>query len=150
MTFKSKRDRPFMRLITAAIILLALVTLGPIVFEIFYSKIPDMIAVWIMGILFLLCAVFILWTVFDIEYTFKKDYLFVRGGLFRSKILYEDITKVNPSSNILYGYRILSSKEGVEIHYKKSLMGSVIISPEKQELFLETLFERAPHIQKMK
>ncbi|MFJ8065914.1 PH domain-containing protein [Psychrobacillus sp. NPDC096426] len=149
MTFRSKRDRTFIGFISVAIIIIALATLLPAMFEIF-TQVPDMTAVWITIVLFLLCTGFIGWISFDIEYTFKDDYLFVRGGPFRSKIPYEDITKVKPTSNILAGYRILSSKDALEIHYKKALTGSVIISPERQEVFLQVLVEKAPHIHLMK
>lgn len=146
MTFKSKRDRTFISFISVAVVIIGLSTLLPAVFELFFTKSPDMTAVWITVGLFLLCAGFIVWISFDIEYTFTDEYLFVRGGLFRSKIPYEDITKVNQTSNILVGYRILSSKDALEIHYKKALMGSVIISPKEQATFLQVLSEKAPHI----
>ncbi|MDI2587375.1 PH domain-containing protein [Psychrobacillus sp. NEAU-3TGS] len=109
-----------------------------------------MLAVIITTVLFFLCAGFIVWISIDIEYTFTENYLFVRGGPFRSKIPYEDITKVNPTANILVGYRVLSSKDALEIHYKKALLGSVIISPKRQEAFLQVLVEKAPHIHLMK
>ncbi|WP_391206445.1 PH domain-containing protein [Psychrobacillus sp. L4] len=146
MTFKSKRDRTFIILIMVASVLIALATLLPIVIELFFMEAPDMIAVWITLVLFLLCEGFILWVSLDIEYTFKENYLFVRGGLFRSKIPFEDIMKVNPTSNILVGYRVLSSTDALEIHYKNAIMGSVIISPENREEFLKILLEKAPHI----
>ena len=150
MTFKSKSDRTFRVFMTLAIVLVSLATLWPVVFELFYMEEPDMTAVWIMVFLFLLSVGFLIWISLDIEYTFKDDYLFVRGGPFRSKIPYDEITKVNPTSNILVGYRILSSKNALEIHYKKSLMGNVIISPGKQDEFLKVLFEKAPNIHFMK
>ncbi|MFF2754113.1 PH domain-containing protein [Psychrobacillus sp. NPDC058041] len=146
MTFKSKRDRTFIILIMVASVLIALATLLPVVVELFIMEAPDMKAVWITSVIFLLCEGFILWVSLDIVYTFKENSLIVRGGLFRSNIPFEDITKVNPTSNILVGYRILSSKDALEIHYKKATMGSVIISPENQEVFLEILLEKAPHI----
>lgn len=146
MTFKSKRDRTFLILIIVVSALIALATLLPVAVELFIMEVPDMKAVWITSVIFLLCEGFILWVSFDIVYTFKENSLIVRGGLFRSNIPFEDITKVNPTSNILVGYRILSSKDALEIHYKKATMGSVIISPENQEVFLEVLLERAPHI----
>lgn len=150
LVFKSKRDKTFFRMIIAAIVVVALVILVPAIYELFFAEERDMLAVIITTILFLLCAGFIVWISFDIEYTFTENYLFVRGGPFRSKIPYEDIIKVNPTSNILVGYRVLSSKYALEIHYKKALLGSVIISPEKQELFLQVLVEKAPHIHLMK
>jgi len=150
MTFSSKRDGTFISLIIVAIGIVALATLWPVVFELFFTETPDVIAIWVMIVLFVLVAAFILWISFDIEYTFKEDYLFVRGGLFRSKIPYMDITKVNPTSNILIGYRILSSKDALEIQYKRAFLGSVIISPAKQDDFLKVLYQKAPHIHSVK
>lgn len=150
LSFKSKRDKTFLRMIMVAIVIVALVTLVPAIYELFFSAERDMLAVIITTILFLLCAGFIAWVSFDIEYTFTENHLFVRGGPIRSKITYSDITKVNPTTNILVGYRVLSSKDALEIHYKKALLGSVIISPEKQEVFLQVLVEKAPHIHLMK
>lgn len=150
LSFKSKRDRTFFRKIMVALVIVALVTLAPVLYELFFSATRDMLAVFITSILFLLCAGFIVWVSFDIEYTFTENHLFVRGGPIRSKIPYEDITKVNPTANILVGYRVLSSKDALEIQYKKALLGSVIISPERQEVFLQVLLEKAPHIHLMK
>ncbi|WP_313893215.1 PH domain-containing protein [Psychrobacillus sp.] len=146
MKFKSKRDRTFMGLMTGAIVLIAIATLWPVVYELFFTEKPDLVAITIMSALCLLTIGFLLWIVVDIEYTFQADYLLVRGGIFKSKIQYEDMTKVNHTSNIIAGYRILSSKDAIEIHYTKSLLGSVIISPERQEEFLNILLEKAPHI----
>ena len=53
---------------------------------------------------------------------------------------------MNKTSQILAGYRILSSKDALEIHYKKAVLGSVIISPSEQQEFLRILSEKAPHI----
>ena len=150
VTFRAKRDRTFMRIIIGTIVILAIATLFPVTYELFFNETPEILAVWITTGIFVLCTAFILWTTFDIKYTFHEEYLHVRGGLFGSKIPYEDITKVNPTSSILVGYRILSSKDALEIHYKKALMGSVIISPKRQEEFLKVLVEKAPHIHIMK
>lgn len=145
MTFKSKIDRTFTYIIMSAISIVALATLVPVVYELWSDNV-DVKAVIIISSLFVMCVAFILWLTFDIEYSFKENYLFIKGGPFRSKIPYEDITKVNKTSQILAGYRILSSKDAIEIHYKKASLGSVIISPSEQQKFLLVLSEKAPHI----
>lgn len=150
LSFKSKRDQTFLKMIMLAIAIVALVTIAPIIYELFFSDERDMLAVFVTTIIFLLCVGFLVWISFDIEYTFSENYLFVRGGPIRSKIPYEEITKVNRTSNIHSGFRVLSSKDALEIHYKKALLGSVLISPERQEAFLQVLLEKAPHIQTMK
>ena len=87
----------------------------------------------------------ILWSSFSIKYVFHQDYLFVKGGPFRSRIPYENITKVSPTSSIFVGYRLLSSRDAIEIFYKTSLMGSVKISPEDQKAFIAELKKRCPN-----
>ena len=146
MKFRSKIDRTFTIMILIAIAIIALATMSPVVYELFYTNSPEYLAVWIMIALFLVCTAFILWISQDIHYVLYDDYLYVKGGPFRSKIKYKDITKVNKTSNILVGYRILSSKDALEIHYKHSFMGSVIISPDNQEQFINLLLEKASHI----
>ena len=146
MEFRSKIDRTFVTLMSIVIVFIALATLWPVAYELFYTNSPDYIAIWIMVALFLVCTGFLVWISLDIQYTFYDDYLYVKGGPFRSKIKYKDMTKVNSSSNILAGYRILSSKDALEIHYKYSLLGSIIISPENQEQFVKLLLEKAPHV----
>lgn len=120
MKFRSKIDRTFKMMMSVALVIVALATLWPVAYELFYTNSPEYLAIWIMVALFVVCASFLLWIIIDIHYTFNDDYLFVKGGPFRSKIKYMDMTKVNKSSNILVGYRILSSKDALEIHYKSA------------------------------
>lgn len=146
MTFRSKIDRTFMIMMSIALVIVALATLWPVVYESFFTKNPEYPAIWIMTAMFLIITGMLLWIFIDIQYTFYDDCLYVKWGPFRSKIRYEDITKVNKTSNILVGYRVLSSKDALEIHYKHSLMGSIIISPVNQEEFIKVLVEKASHI----
>ena len=78
--------------------------------------------------------------------TFHKDHLFVKGGPFKSRIQYQTITKVTHGTNMFVGYRILSARNGIEIHYKTGLWGSVQISPEHQTQFLTELQSRCSQI----
>ncbi|WP_419960606.1 PH domain-containing protein [Psychrobacillus sp. BM2] len=146
MKFRSKIDRTFMVIMSIALVIVALATLWPVAYELFYTNSPEYTAIWIMTVLFFVCAGFLIWTSLDIHYIFYDDFLYVKGGPFRSKIKYEDMTKVNKSSNILAGYRILSSKDALQIHYRHSLMGSIIISPDNQAQFVKVLLEKAKHI----
>lgn len=142
MTFKAKRDATFFTLITFAIIVLAASTLIPIIYTIFYESTTEWIAVAILLVSFIVASGFIIWISLDIEYVFHEEYLLVRGGPFRSKIPYKDITRFFESNNILVGYRILSSKDALEIQYKTGIFGSVIISPENKHQFIEELQKR--------
>jgi hypothetical protein len=96
--------------------------------------------------LFLFAAGIILWAAFFIKYEFHDQYLYVRGGPFKSRILYKDIKKIHPTKEIFTGYRLLSASEGLEVFYRTAGMGSVKISPKEQELFLLELKKRCPEV----
>ncbi|MED4452425.1 PH domain-containing protein [Metabacillus fastidiosus] len=104
----------------------------------------DLIVVF--SILFITVGL-IIWTTFFICYIFYDRYLFVKAGPFRSKIMYEDITKVKKTNDIFTGYRLLSSKEAIEIFYKTGKFGSVKISPREKQNFINELKKRCPHIE---
>jgi hypothetical protein len=93
-----------------------------------------------------LTTAFLIWIWADIRYEMREDYLFVKGGPFRSRIAYNDITRITLSKNIWFGYRLLASMDAIEIHYKTGLLGSVKISPEEKEVFIEELKKRNPSI----
>ena len=151
MVFTSKMDSAFKKMMGFAMGLIAVATLWPVVYEIFFTKEgTEWPAVFVCLGIFILLEALLFWISLDIRYVLEEDYLFVKGGPFRSKIPYEDITKVNHSNEILAGYRILSSKDALEIHYKKASLGSVIISPTDKEKFLEILLEKAPSIRYVK
>src|SRR5699024_12539311 len=90
---------------------------------------------------------FILWTAFSVKYVFYQDYLFVKGGPFRSRIPYENITKVSLTTAIFTGYRILSSRDGIELFYKTAVLGSVKISLIYEREFSSELNKRFTNIQ---
>lgn len=90
--YKSKRDSFFIKIIVGSIILIGAVFLIP------YSiRVGTGVEVtWLETVLilsFLLISIlFILWPFLGIRYEFHDHYLLVKGGLFRSKILYENLT----------------------------------------------------------
>ncbi|HEY8529857.1 MAG TPA: PH domain-containing protein [Paenibacillaceae bacterium] len=88
---------------------------------------------------------FIAWNVLSIKYVLTMDYLYVQGGLFRSRIPYGDITRVAPTRNVWYGYRLTTAFDAIEIFYRKGLLGSVKITPRDPERFLAELKKRCPN-----
>ncbi|UOQ50583.1 PH domain-containing protein [Gracilibacillus caseinilyticus] len=92
-------------------------------------------------------ASFILWCAFSVKYVFYQEYLFIKGGPFKSRISYEKITKVSPAKDIFTGYRVLSSRDGIEIFYITAVLGSVKISPEEKKEFITELTKRCPSVQ---
>ncbi len=57
------------------------------------------------------------------------------------------MTRISTTNDIFTGYRLLSSKNGIEIFYKSASLGSVKISPKDVELFISELKQRCPTIQ---
>lgn len=142
MVFYSKRDTSFVTLIIVAIMVIAVVTILPM----FLEDSNDLVIILTLLGTFFLSSGFILWASLTIKYVFYSDYLYIKGGPFRSKIPYDEITRVRSTSNMLIGYRILSSADGIEIFYKKALFGSVKISPEKKETFIKILQNKCPDL----
>jgi len=142
MVFRSKVDAFFVKFIVIAILIIGLVTLFPI-----FIEGGNELSVVIVSIsVFLIATALILWNSFSIKYVFHQDYLFVKGGPFRSRIPYESIIKVSPTSSIFIGYRILSSRDSIEIFNRTTVMGSVKISPKKQAAFLLELEKRCSNL----
>jgi hypothetical protein len=102
-----------------------------------------------VGVVLGLCALItslLLWLMIDIRYTLTEDCLIVKGGPFGSKIKYADITRITDRPSIWAGYRILASRDAIEVHYKTGFMGSVMISPVDKERFIAELQKRNPSI----
>ncbi|MGE7688932.1 PH domain-containing protein [Lysinibacillus sp. NPDC097214] len=50
---------------------------------------------------------------------FCEDYLLLKGGPFKSKIPYQNITKVSPTTDRFTRYRISSSNIGLELFFNQ-------------------------------
>ena len=141
MVFRSKVDRYFVITILIAIFILAISCFFP-----FFLEGMDAVAAIILIVTFVLSAGLIVWISIDIKYVLKVEHLFVKAGPFRRHIPYGEITKIAPSRDMLSGFRMLSSIDGLEVSYKSALMGGVKISPEDKALFVEELKKRCPNI----
>ncbi|MGE7948789.1 PH domain-containing protein [Lysinibacillus sp. NPDC093688] len=60
---------------------------------------------------------------------FCEDYLLLKGGPFNSKIPYQNITKVFPTTDGFTRYRISSSNIGLELFFKSATLGSIKMLP---------------------
>ena len=141
MEFQSKIDKYFLVFISIIIMIVISVFLIPMFFDHSRKSLDTMIGLSLC----ILTVGFIFWCSFSIKYVFLKECLYVKAGLFRSRIPYETITKVSPTSEVLTGYRILSSKEGLEIFYTTGTLGSVKISPKNVESFIEEIKKHCPN-----
>ena len=137
--YRSKFDR--------FIVLIAVVTLSNLAVFLVPLLLDRDIPADAKVVLPVMCALvlgFFLWTALTVKYVFGPDHLMIRGGPFRSRIPYDEITKVAPLDNIFVGYRLLTAKDGIEIFYRSGLLGSVKISPREAERFLAELRRRCP------
>lgn len=73
--------------------------------------------------------------------------MLVKGEPFRSRISYENITKFSPTTEKFIGYKLLSSKNAIEIFYKTAALGNVKISPRDKSDFIVALKKRCPNVQ---
>lgn len=146
MKFNAKRDRFFSIIMVLTLFIIAVASLWSVVYDVFYVAKTEWAAVWIMIALFFVASGFIIWIWLDIEYVFHDDFLFVRGGPFRSRIPYSQITRINETNQVFAGYRILSSRDALEIHYRTGILGSIIISPERKKEFINELKKRCPRL----
>ncbi|MEZ0480690.1 PH domain-containing protein [Planococcus sp. SSTMD024] len=140
MTFRSKIDRPFLTLYGAATLLIAVSCFWPF----FFDEDMPLSAAIILILIFVGTISFMLWLILGISYVFRDEHLFVKAGPLRIKISYEDVSLIAPTSDILTGTRMLSSRDALEIFYPKAFMGSVKISPAEQQRFLDELMKRMP------
>jgi len=137
LNFNTKRDTFFKRLWIAIIVLINALFLLPLIFD------EVNLTALIIGIsLDVIICGFMIWIAVDISYHVKEDYLLVKGGPFKSKIKYKDITKISGNTNIWIGYRILFSNDAIEVYYKTGSMGSVVISPDNKKEFIAQLVQR--------
>ncbi|MCY9549066.1 PH domain-containing protein [Lysinibacillus xylanilyticus] len=101
----------------------------------------------IMSTAFIVSVVFVWWYANSIKFVFYDNYLLVKGGPFKSKIPYQSITMVSPTTDKYTGYLISSSDKGLEIFYSTAANGSIKILPKDKMQFILELKKRCPNAQ---
>jgi len=142
MIFRTKRERFFTRVWMLVLILVNAVMIVPLWLD---PEAGSTEAVVVLALCVVITGM-LLWLMLGIRYTLTEDHLIVKGGPLGSKIRYDDITRITDRPSIWAGYRILSSRDAIEVHYKTGFMGSVMISPADKERFIEELQKRNPSI----
>ncbi|MFJ7890436.1 PH domain-containing protein [Lysinibacillus xylanilyticus] len=97
--------------------------------------------------IFIISLGFIVWYGTSIRYVFCEDYLLIKGGPFKSKIPYQNITKIATTTDEFTGYRISSSEKGLELFLKSATHGSIKILPNDKMKFITELSKRCPNTQ---
>lgn len=144
LTFRARVDSFFIGFLIVVIAVISSIYLYPLYRDYARGTLSVTTVTIVLGLLFLSVG-FLLWVFVFIKYEFRKDILFVKGGPIKSRIRYEDVTQISPSTDILTGYRILSAKKSIEIFYKTGVFGSVKITPRDEQAFLNELKKRCPH-----
>ncbi|MFI8574318.1 PH domain-containing protein [Rossellomorea aquimaris] len=142
MKFRSKIDRFFISVIFISLLLISIVYLIPLIL----IGRPTILNIIVVVSLYAFSAGIIIWTGFFQHYELCEDFLYIKGGPFRSRIFYGDLTRVRATRDISTGYRVLSSRDALEIYYRTGFWGSVKISPRDKELFLSELDKRCSHL----
>lgn len=142
MVFRSKMDTFFIMFLLIMILVLGLVMFIPLLI----TSGVTMPILLTMTFIYIALVSFLLWSFLSIKYVFYEAHLFVKGGLFKSCIPYEKITKVTTTKEIFTGYRILSSKEGLEIFSQSVVLGSVKVSPQESRRFISEVKKRCPNV----
>ena len=146
--YKSTKDKFFITTMLIILLIILAVFLVPYSLDIYYNIVISPFETIFMTALLGIMIGIILWIMMAIRYEFLDNYLFIQAGPFRSKVFYKDISKVESTyfsvMDALAGYQLMMSRDGVEIHYKTALLGSIRISPERKKEFLVELEKRAP------
>ncbi|WP_185897331.1 PH domain-containing protein [Paenibacillus zeisoli] len=141
LVFRSGRDRFYVTVWVGTLVLITLSLFAPLLFTpIVYLQLV------IVGVIDVLVTGLLIWLVADLKYVLTEEHLLIKGGFIKSRIHYNDITRITRNPGIWAGYRMLFSRDAIEVHYKTGLWGSVIISPEEKEAFIEELKRRNDRI----
>jgi hypothetical protein len=86
MVFRAKIDSFFISIMSISILVISGVLLIPL----FLDKTRTTLDTVIVFSLLIISVGFFIWPVFSIKYVFYDDHLLVKGGPFRSRILYQN------------------------------------------------------------
>ena len=142
MTFLPKFDRSFKDYMMTVMLFSAACFFIPFVILSF-----DLTLLLFMAMLYVVVIGTFLWTVHSIRYQFRQNYLYLTGGPIRIKIPYKKISHITRTFETRAGFHLMTSKDGLIIHYKSAILREFKISPDKQQEFLQELVRRAPQIQ---
>ena len=137
-----KSDLPFFRTridlgmkIIAGLLFLGM--LIPAVYNAYHVNWPDCFILLTV----LLLQQLLFWGIFrSTHYTFEQDTLLCRSLMFKRRISYESIRKIEQNTSLYAGLKMSTAFRGIIIHYNK--YDELFISPAESERFLSLLKER--------
>lgn len=117
MRFKTKRDPLFVCLWLFFLFVANLVLLWPLLLDPKALTRTELVGIIVPDAL---VTLLLAWLALDISYVIREDLLLVKGGMFRSKIRYNDITRITRQPNICWDIGFYS--RGMQ---SKSITGTV-------------------------
>ena len=137
MRFKTKVDWFYKSII---LILLAVFIIGEV--SIYQNK--NTFEAVIFGLIFLLIISFLIAAIFTTRFTFESDHLLCKFSLWKKKIPYATIKKIERQQSVLYGgWKMSTAIKGLIITYNS--YDELLISPENEDAFIIKLNSKIQH-----
>lgn len=80
----------------------------------------------------------------ETDYTFEEKFLMCRSWIFKKKIDYKEILKIERGTTLYAGWKLAAASKGIIITYKG--YNDIYISPEREAEFIALLLEKNPAI----
>lgn len=134
MLFKTKKDNTFLVVFLFVFLLYSGITIFSLLYENDYS------IIWIFSLVLTLLAVLFYSIIKTTNFILNKDELICKSLFFKKVIPYQTIRKVEKQTGIYAGIKFSTAWKGLIVHYNK--YDDILISPEKEEEFIEALNSR--------
>ena len=137
MRFKTKVDWFYKSII---LILLAVFIVGEV--SIYHNE--NTFEAVIFGLIFLLIISFLIAAILTTHFTFESDHLLCKFSLWKKKIPYATIKKIERQQSVLYGgWKMSTAIKGLIITYNS--YDELLISPENEDAFIIKLNSKIQH-----
>ena len=137
MLFKTKVDWFYKSII---LFLLAVFIVGEV--SIYHNE--NTFEAVMFGLIFLLIIIFLIAAIFTTHFTFESDHLLCKFSLWKKKIPYATIKKIERQESVLYGgWKMSTSAKGLIVHYNS--YDELLISPENEDEFILKLNSKIQH-----
>ena len=137
MRFKTKVDWFYKSII---LFLLAVFLVG----EVSIYQNENTLEAIIFGLIFLLIISFLIAAIFTTRFAFESDHLLCKFSLWKKKIPYATIKKIERQQSVLYGgWKMSTAIKGLIITYNS--YDELLISPENEDAFIIKLNSKIQH-----
>lgn len=115
--------------------------LAAVLYNIYFQHWTDAV---ILSIVLFFQLLLMIGTIKTTHYTFEADTLYCRSLIFKRRIPYTSIRKIEQHTSLYAGLKISTSFRGIVIHYNK--YDELFISPEDDDRFVDLLKARNSEI----